>query len=403
MEWSAIQAFMKSSRIHGWLIHDFRGSSSVLARLLPASAGGESEKRWTTRRVDFFIPAEGTPVVLSHNIDALNFARPERWGQVRHETYMSWQQMHEWLRHRVSGKRIAMEYSAGGALPVVSSVDGGTIDLIRGLGAEVVSSADLIQTAVSRWSAPALAEHLAISKLVDATKDAAFALIASSTRAGRTIYEHEVAQFIRDRFVADGLEYLDGPIVAVNAHAADPHFEPSEKHPTVIKNNDWVLIDLWARRPGEDNLFSDVTWTGFVGATVPDLHRRVFETVRQARDASLALAQREWAAGRAVQGWQLDDAARETIISAGFERGLRHRTGHSLSPGLLVHGSGMNLDNLETHDTRTMLAGTGFTIEPGIYLPGEHLGVRNEINVYVDESRGPIVTSGKQDAIILCG
>ena len=243
--------------------------------------------------------------------------------------------------------------------------------------------------------------HARASTLVDAAKNDAFAHIAAALRTGKPIHEHEVAQFIRDRFKAGGLQWPDGPIVAVNEHAADPHYEPSDKHPREIKPGDWVLIDLWARIPGDANIHSDITWTGYCGKDVPKRHLEVFNTVRAARDATLALAQAEWKAGRPVQGWQLDDAARHLIEKAGFAAGIRHRTGHSLSPGPMVHGTGMNLDNLETHDTRQMLPGAGFTIEPGIYLPDERIGVRNEINVYVDEKQGPIVTSKSQNEPIL--
>jgi Xaa-Pro aminopeptidase len=210
------------------------------------------------------------------------------------------------------------------------------------------------------------------------------------------------------RFATDGLETCDPPIVGVNAHAGDPHFEVSATSPAPIRRGDWVLIDLWARVPDDENIYSDITWVGFCGREVPAKHKRVFETVRAARDAALTRAQQAWKAGERIQGWQLDDAAREVIVGAGFEGAIRHRTGHSLSPGPKVHGVGMNLDNLETHDTREMISGIGFTIEPGIYLPdtagGEGgFGVRLEINVFVDPHKGPVVTSCLQDDVVLLG
>jgi Xaa-Pro aminopeptidase len=198
---------------------------------------------------------------------------------------------------------------------------------------------------------------------------------------------------------------MDAPIVAVNGHAGDPHFEVSAKDPAPIRRGDWVLIDLWARRPGDENIFSDITWVGYVprrpGEPAPDRFRAAYTAVKAARDASLRAAQDGWKTKQHVQGWQLDEAARAELIGAGFESAIRHRTGHSLSPGPKVHGMGMNLDNLETHDTREMLPGIGFTIEPGAYF--EDFGVRKEINVYVDPSNGPLVTSCVQDDIVMLG
>lgn len=383
---------MTKSRIDAWLIHDFRSSNPIFARLLPTRSGGP---RHVTRRLDLVIPARGEPVLIVHSIDASQFVGV-RLGDVpvRLVVYTSWGELHEALRSVLSGlPRVAMEYSPGGALPVMGIVDAGTIELVRSLGVEVVSSADLIQASVAGWGA-ALSEHGRASNIVDAIKDRAFAHIAARIRDRAPVHEHEVAQFIRDQFRAEGLEWPDGPIVAVNAHAGDPHYEPSEKCPTPINPGDWVLIDLWARVPGDHNIYSDITWTGFVGKDVPDQHRRVFDSVLAARDASLRMATESWKRGTPVQGWQLDDAARQVLIDAGLGRAIRHRTGHSLSPGKMVHGLGMNLDNLETRDTRQMIAGTGFTIEPGAYL--EHMGVRSEINVYVDPAQGPVVTSKVQ-------
>jgi Xaa-Pro aminopeptidase len=283
-------------------------------------------------------------------------------------------------------------------------VDAGTVEAVRAMGAEVVSSADLVQHAVARWSAQAVALHARASAEVAGVKDEAFALIGARHRGGQGVAEHEVAGFIRERFAALGLEWPDGPIVAANEHAADPHYEPSAATPTPIEPGDWVLIDLWARRPGDENIYSDITWVGFCahgGRALPALHTKVFDAVKAARDAALTLARQAHAARRAPAGWELDEAARQTIIAAGYERGLRHRTGHSLSPGRMVHGVGANLDNSETRDTRLLLPGLGYTIEPGIYLPTERVGVRLEINVYTDAARGPVVTSCVQDRPVM--
>lgn len=388
---NAVQEFMRHQRIDAWLVYDFRGNNSVLAQLVPG-------RRWTTRRAFLLVPAEGTPLLLAQSIDAHNF----NGAFCPVETYLGWKDLRAWLERRLAGRRrVAMEYSPGNALPVVSIADAGMVDQVRALGAEVVSSADLIQVSVARWSAPACQAHALASRKVADIKDDAFRLIAESIRAARTIHEHDVQRHIQERFQADGLQFPDGPIVAVNAHAGDPHYEPSPDRPTPISSGDWVLIDLWARIPGDENIYSDITWVGFVGRQVPVAHQNVFDVVTAARDAALHRAQQAWAAQEPVHGWQLDDAARDVILRAGFERGLRHRTGHSLSPGPLVHGMGLNLDNLETHDTRQMLPGVGFTIEPGVYL--EDFGVRSEINVFVDPLKGPVVTSCIQDRVVLVG
>lgn len=416
MTFSDVQEFMRDRRIDGWLVHDFRGSNAVLSRLLPHPEG---KRRFTTRRAALFIPCVGRATLLVNPLDAGQFAPPHLSGEWREQLevkrFIAWRDYQAALagliRSAGGSGRIAMEYAPGCSLPAVSVVDAGTVELARSLGAEVVSSADLIQVSIARWSADAVANHRAASERVGAIKDSAFALIRESLAAGRPITEREVQKHIQARFAQEGLEFPDGPIVAVNAHAGDPHFDVAESGSSPITRGDWVLIDLWARVPGEHNIFSDITWCGFAGkpGECPARVLEVFNAVRDARDASLALAQDSWKRGQPAQGWQLDEAARDVLVSRGLGAAVRHRTGHSLSPGPMVHGAGMNLDNLETSDTRQMLAGIGFTIEPGAYLPGEAVGtvrgfgVRNEINVFVDPAKGPVVTSGMQVEPVWCG
>jgi Xaa-Pro dipeptidase len=396
MNLSELQVYMRRERIDAWLLYDFRGSNFVLSRLLPG-------KRWTTRRVYLVVRADGPPAVLVHGIDAAQFQSVTLAGQgVKPKVYLTWPQIGEDLKELLAGcSRIAMEYAPGCSLPVVSIADAGTVEMVRALGFEVVSSANLVQHAIARWSPEALKLHWDASASVTEIKDQAFGMIRDALAESRTVHEHDVQAFIMKRFAEEGLETADEPIVAVNAHAGDPHYGPSATKPTPIRKGDWVLIDLWARRPGEENIFSDITWVGFAGQEVPAKHRDVFNAVRLARDASLARAVDGWKRKETVQGWQLDDAARNTLIDAGYEKFIRHRTGHSLSQGPAVHGLGMNLDNLETHDTREMLPGLGFTIEPGLYLP--EFGVRLEINIYADPAKGPVVTSCVQDEVVLLG
>lgn len=394
---SRAQAFMRENAVDAWLVHDFRVNNHAFSTLVPPAPG---TKRWTTRRCDLFIPARGRPTLLVHAIDAGQFEHASGLG-VDRKVFLTWRQWQDELRGLVRGhSKVAMEYSENNELPVVGIVDAGTVEFVRAAGAEVVSSADLIQSCVAAWSPQAVGLHAQASAQVALIKDFAFDLIRKAHAEQRTIHEHDVVSAIHQRFTEAGLEWPDGPIVAINAHAADPHYEPSEAHPTPIKPGDWVLLDLWARRPGEQNIFSDITWVAFAGKSPTPEHRKVFETVKAARDAAVAAAQSAWARKEPIRGYQLDDAARNVIVEAGFEKAVKHRTGHSLSPGQFVHGVGMNLDNLETHDTRLMLPGIGFTVEPGIYLDGR-FGVRLEINLHVDPARGPVVTSCVQDDIVL--
>lgn len=391
-DWHPVHAELQAQRCDGWLVFDFRNNNPVLARILGTRAH-------LTRRVYWFLPRNAEPRVLCHRIDQDAFVKLG----IEHTTYATWNELPAKIRELVgTSRRVAMEYSPGGALPVASIVDAGAIEAIRALGLEIVSSADLVQLFAARWLDAGLASHQIASTHAGEIMTGAFAFISQRLRSAGVCQEREAQKWITDQFAARKLSYPDDPIVSVNANSGIPHYAPDDTRSSPIKPGDWVLIDLWCRTGGDATIYADITQTGYCGDRVPDEHRRVFDTVREARDASLHAAQAGWKAGNVVHGYELDNAARLVISRAGYADFIKHRTGHSLSPGALVHGIGMNLDNMETHDTRRMLPGTGFTIEPGIYLPG--FGVRNEINVYVDPSRGPIVTSATQDQphLILC-
>lgn len=384
---AAAQEFLRRQQIDGWLVYDFRGNNPLLNQLLPG-------KRWTTRRAILFIPANGSPVLLNHSIDASQFASVE----VRRESYLSWPELHAWLvRNTAGARRIAMDYAPGGTLPAVSIVDAGTVEMVRALGVDVVSSADLVQACLAVWSDEAQRNHAKASAEVTRIKDGAFDFIRQALRRGQPVNEFEVQQHIVSAFNDTGLEFPEPPIVAVNAHSGDPHFEVSEKSAATIEKGDWVLIDLWARLPGEENIFSDITWVGCAGEPSAK-QREVFDVVKRARDRCVKEAQFAWNEGQKLQGWQLDDEARDVIIGAGYKDFIKHRTGHSLSRGPKVHGLGVNIDNLETHDTRHVMSGIGYTVEPGVYLP--EFGVRLEINVFVNPNIGPTITSCIQDEIV---
>lgn len=386
---SAARTLVRDAGLDAWLVHDFRNRNPVLAQLM----GGPKS---TSRRVDLFLYPERDPVLLVHTLDAEYFAG----SGVERSVYLGWPSYAERLAGLLKGRRrVAMEYVPRCDLPNVSAVDAGTIEVVRELGAEVVSSADLVQRTVARWSATGRRLHDRASDITTRAKDEAFALIARELSAGRRVTELDVQRHVSSVLHAHGLEFDHPCIVAVNEHSGDPHFSVSPSAAAEIRKGDWVLLDLWGKDPHPEAVYSDITWTAFAGSTVPEPIREVYDAVNAARDACLAFVQDAWKAGRAVRGFEADDAARGVLVARGFEGGIRHRTGHSLSAGPTAHGLGVNIDNLETHDTRQILPGLGFTIEPGLYFP--KFGVRSEINVYVDETQGPIVTSAHQAEPVL--
>ena len=287
------------------------------------------------------------------------------------------------------------------AIPYLSRVDAGTIELIRSLGAEIVPSGDLIQQALCRYSPEQIQSHVRAMKVVEAAKDAAFDLIGAEQRAGREISELDVQTFLMQQFADHGLLTDHAPIVAVNAHAGDPHYVPNAASAAPIRRGDTVLIDLWAVEPAPGSVYADITWMGYCGATPGDRLMRMFRTVIAGRDLALELVNRAWREKRVLQGWEVDRVVRDHIAGEGFGDYFIHRTGHSLGM-TAAHGEGANMDDLETHDTREVIEGTAFTVEPGIYMPDDDLGVRSEINI-VMTSDGPRVYSAIQRELITIG
>ena len=383
---SAAQSHMSSRGLDGWLLYDYRGVNPIFWETVgPASN--------VTRPCWLWIPAEGEPRLLVAYVDQ------GRFGHLGVATtlYSGREEMVSRLKALIDGAgRVAMEYSPAAELPRISRVDAGTVELVRSLGVDVVSSADTVQYAAQRWTAGQLASHQAAADALGVIVRQAFHHIGDNLAQGIT--ELEVAELINARFVEEGLEVTDGPVVAVNEHSSDPHFEPTPTSTSTIRRGDWVLIDLWSRLPGPDSMFADITWTAFVGDSVPERHQRVFDAVIGARDLALGEIEAAFREGRTLQGWQLDRAARDFIEAAGFGGYFSHRLGHSL--GREVHGNAVNLDSLETRDTRELVPGIAVTIEPGIYLP--EFGVRSEIDVYIAED-GPRVTTSVQREVVLIG
>jgi Xaa-Pro dipeptidase len=381
------QKHLRSENIDGWLLYDCRGMNPIFWDTIGRIAN-------VTRPCWLWVPVEGTPKLLVSYVDQ---------GRFKHlgiETilWVSRSQMIEGLRGMLHGAHtIAMEYSPDGALPRVSKVDAGTIEMVRGLGVKVVSSADTIQNATQRWNDAELESHRIAAGKLDAIVHDAFKFVGD--RLAQNPTEHEVAEFIRSRFSEEGLEVEDGPIVAANEHGADPHFEPTQTNSVVIKRGDWVLIDLWAKLVGEENMFADITWTGFVGEAVPAEHQKVFDAVTGARDAAVDAIASAFTNGRPVQGWEIDKVARDYIADAGYSKHFNHRLGHSI--GREVHSNAVNLDSWETHDTRRLIPGIATSVEPGIYMYGK-FGVRSEIDLYISE-HGPVITTEVQLKPVLIG
>ena len=377
------QEYLRGQEVAGWLLYDYRGMNPIFWDTVGTIPN-------VTRPCWLWIPSQGEPRLLVSYVDQGRFAHLG----IPASLFVSRADMTAQLAGILAGARIiAMEYSPQGALPRVSKVDAGTLELVRSLGVEVVSSADLIQYATQRWSEEQLRSHRMAAERLGRIVQEAFRYIGESLASGPT--EYAVAEFMRGRFVEEGLEAPDGPIVAVNEHSSDPHFDPAAESSSVIKAGDWVLIDLWARLPGENTMFADITWTAYVGDSVPALHQKVFDAVIGARDAAVAELEQAFKDGRALHGWQVDKVARDYISAAGYGDYFNHRLGHSL--GREAHGNAVNLDGWEIHDTRLVIPGIAVTIEPGIYLP--EFGVRSEIDVYISE-KGPRVTTAVQRSVV---
>jgi Xaa-Pro aminopeptidase len=400
-----IQAYLQLNHLDGWLLYDFRGQNPIALHV--AGLKNSGSRRWF-----LWIPAQGRPSWLIHAIERGTFVdvKPELDG-TRH-IYIGWQQLAELLPVFVSahGKRplrIAMEYSPLGAVPYVSKLDAGTFELVTEVtGAEIVSSADLVQLMQAVLTPEQLESHRRAAQICLDAKDAAFAFVADKLGQDEPITEYDVQQFIMDRFDKADLDPDHPPIVSVNANAALPHYSPTAQRHSPIRRGDMLLIDLWAKERTGNACFADLTWTAYCGATVPAPVQDVFNAVAAARDAAVESIEASIGESRLIHGYQVDDVARDVIRSAGYAEGILHRTGHSLGPA--IHWNGVNLDNIETQDRRRLIPGIMFTIEPGIYLPNlnwdesdtpKGLGIRSEINCIVHADRLE-VTPGRQTEVV---
>lgn len=389
MNLSAIQQALRQRKIDGWLLCDFHNRDHLACRVL-----GLDMTKMTTRRWFYYIPARGEPRKLVHSVE------PRKLDALpgKKEVYLAWTQLHASLKKMLGApKKIAMQYSPKNNVPVVSLVDAGTVELVRSFGHKIVSSADLVQLFEATISEEGYRMHKEAGALVDRIRAEAFDQIRNAIATGSTLTEYELQQFIVRRFKEEGLVAVDPPIVGTNDHPSDPHFECTPENARPFMQGDTVLIDLWAKlnRPGA--IYYDITWVGYIGEQPPPKYQEMFNVVKAARDAAIAIVKDRFAKGKPCYGWEVDDACRNVVKKAGYGKFFVHRTGHSI--GEEVHGNGVNIDNLETKDERQLMPGCCFSIEPGIYLEGE-MAVRTEVNMFIRHDGVPEVTGEIQQELV---
>lgn len=368
---------LRAAKINGWLFYDFRGSDPLALRILKLDEHAVGSRRWF-----YFIRASGECVKIVHRIEP---AKLDPLPGKRLE-YSSWKELHSLLHDTLTDgnkkPRIAMQYSPINDIPYMSRVDAGTIELVRSFGVEVVSSAELVQQFEAVWSPEQLKSHIEGSDKMHRIFFDAFGEIARRIQANEPTTEYDIEQFIIRRWHEEGMGGdHDDAIVSVNANTANPHYTPTKETALPIKRGDFVLLDLASKlRTPADAVFTDQTWTGYVGDSVPEEYTKIFQIVRDARDSAVEFVRQNMRAGKSIRGADVDDVSRGVITKAGYGQYFTHRTGHSI--GEEVHGNGVNIDNFETRDSRKITPGVCFSIEPGIYLPGK-FGARSEIDVYV--------------------
>lgn len=384
-----IQKKVKEFGLDGWLFYDFHGRDPISYRVLKLD-----QRKLATRRWYYLIPATGEPKKLVHNIEK------EKLDSLPGEKfiYLKWQERIELLKKILEGKKkIAMQYSPMNSIPYISTVDAGTIELVRSFGIEVVSSADLIQIFEAVLDDEEFASHKRAGEKIHKIMDICFKEIGERLRRNEEFTEFDIQQYIlklfdEERITSDGMS----PIVAVNANAGNPHYEPTKELSEKIKKGDIVLLDVWGRENVDNSIYFDITWMGYAGTEIPEKFLKIFEIVKTARDKAVEFIRKRFSVGKEVFGWEVDDVARGYIRERGYEKFFIHRTGHSI--GREVHGNGVNMDNLETKDERRLLPGILFSIEPGIYF--DDFGIRSEINVFISKKKEPMVTGPKQEEIV---
>jgi Xaa-Pro aminopeptidase len=395
MDLSAIQSALREQQFDGWLFYDHHHRDPIAYRVL-----GLDEHSFVSRRWFYFVPATGEPRKLVHRIESLKL---DPLPGSRQE-YSSWQELEQRLEAMLAGAtKIAMQYSPRNAIMYVSLVDAGTVELLRGMGKDIVSSADLVSIFEAVLTEAQIATHFAAQQKLDEVLAAAWKRIGDSARSGKGTDEFAIVEFLQSGIAQAGLFTDHGPNCSAGPNSADSHYEPTRESSRPIRSGDFVLIDIWAKVANDPTaIWYDITWTGVVNREPTERENLIFHTVRDARDAAIAAVHSAYAANRPIAGWQADDAARAVIRDAGFAEFFTHRTGHNIA--VEIHGNGAHLDNLETHDERLILPNTCFSVEPGIYFPGE-FGIRSEVNMITrprshGEKASAVVTGPAQTELL---
>jgi Xaa-Pro dipeptidase len=385
---AAIQTALLDQKIDGWLFYDILHRDPIAYRVLGLDHA-MAKRRWF-----YMIPAKGVPRKLVHRIEAgaLDSLPGEKL------LYAAAGELEKNLKKLIGReRRVAMQYSPKNLIPYISLVDAGTVELIREHGCTVVSSADLVQQFEAAWTPAQLESHRAAGVAIDKITQAAFAEAARRVLAEEKFTEYDLQQWILGQFRASGVISDSPPIVAVGPHAGDPHYEPKERDSSEVHKGDLLLLDVWGKSLSQGSVYYDITWVGYLGSKVPAKYAKIFKIVRAARDAAVAFVLNSVKAGRTIEGWQVDRAAREVIRRAGYAKYFVHRTGHNI--GQEVHGTGANMDGLETRDIRQVIPYTCFSVEPGIYLP--EFGIRSEVNVYVEKGRAEVTGPAQTEILRL--
>jgi Xaa-Pro dipeptidase len=385
---NGIQNDLRAAKLAGWLFYDFRGRDPIAQGILQLPPG------MRTRRWYYFVPAKGTPRKLVHKIET------ESLAALPGDTlfYAGQDELRKNLAKLLGrAKNVAMQYSPKNAIPYVAMVDAGTVELVRSTGVKVVSSADLVQKYEACWSEAQLESHLAAGAVIDLVVRGAFELAANNVREKKTFTEYDLKEWILKEFESAGISVDQGPDIAVGPHASDPHYGPTPETASPIREGDLLLLDVWGKMKAAGSVYYDITWVGYLGAKVPEKMAKIFGIVREARDKAVDLIQSSVAAGKPLQGWQVDMAARKVIEKAGYGKYFFHRTGHNI--GQTVHGNGVNMDGLETHDVRHLIPKTCNSIEPGIYLP--EFGIRSEVNLYIGEKEARVTGAVQKEILAL--
>ncbi len=369
MNLETIQSALRDANLDGWLFYDHHHRDPLAYRIL-----GLSDSLHITRRWFYLVPAQGEPKKLVHRIEQGRLDPLPGSKAV----YSTWQELESQLEAMLAGHtRLAMQYSPRNAIMYVSLVDAGTIEVLRGMGKEIVSSADLVSHFEAVLSDDQIATHYEAQRALDKILAEGFREIGNRVRSGNAPTEFAMVNWLQEAMARENLVWENGPNVSVNQNSSDSHYEPTAERTQPITTGDFVLIDIWARKNVPASVYYDITWTGVVGREPSPREREVFETVAAARDAAIQIVEQAFAANRPIAGWEPDDAARRVIRSAGFGEFFTHRTGHNIATE--IHGNGAHLDNFETHDERLILPNTCFSVEPGIYLP--EFGIRSEVDM----------------------